>query len=826
MSGESRSEEGWRGRVERAFESWGRWIFRHRWAALSTSLIVTVWLASLLPNLTIDNSTESFLLPGDPAVVIYNASRDQFGRDDVILLAVSGEDLFEESFLARLADLHRAIEEEVPHVAEVDSLLNARVTRGNADGLIVEELVEDWPETQADRERIRSYALTNPLYRNTLISEDGRMTSILVKPATYSEQDSFADELGGFDETGLGGKGLDPAAEGAPVYLRAAEGDALVTALGRLIDRFERPDFRIHMAGALPMTHRINVGMIGDITMMLPIAALLMCGVLAILFRRVGGVVFPMVIVALSLVSTVGVMILLGIPGSTAVQILPVFLLTVGVCDAVHILALVYRFRMDGADEESAVAMAMGHSGLAILMTSVTTAAGLASFVTAEMAAVMHLGILAPIGVGLAFVYTMVLLPALLAIFPLPVARTGSIARGVFPVEPFLVAAGSFAVRHPYRVLVPTTLLVILGVLGALQVRFSHNGLSWFPEQDRVRVDFSTVDVRMRGSVSLDLVIDTGKSGGLYEPELLRALDAFIEQAELLPVEPLFIGKTLSILDILKETHQALGEDRAEMRRIPETREAIAQELLLFENSGSEDTEEFVDSEYRRARITMRIPFTDALFYPKLLGDIRSLADERLGGVVDVHVTGLMTLLAEIIDAVIESMLRSYVFALCVITPLMMMLVGSLRRGLVSMAPNLLPVLAVLAVAGWLDIPFDSTTMLLGAMVIGIAVDDTIHFMHKFQRYFETTGDVEAAVCETLRTTGSALLFTTLVLAAGFSVFLLAEMSNMRIFGALAAMATVVALLADLFIGPALLAIVEGGRLRRAETMAASVEAS
>jgi len=520
-------------------------------------------------------------------------------------------------------------------------------------------------------------------------------------------------------------------------------------------------------------------------------------------------------IVTLALLSTLGVMIVLEIPGSTAVQILPVFLLTVGVCDAVHILALVYRFRMEGQNEEDSVARALGHSGLAVLLTSITTAAGLASFVTAEMAAVMQLGILAPIGVALAFIYTMVLLPALLAIFPLPVAQTGSFSRGVFPMENFLVSAGSFAARHPYRILLPTFLLVVVGVLGALQVRFSHNGLGWFPEDDRTVVDVRAIDHRLRGSVSLDLIIDTGRPGGLYEPEVLESLDTFLERVAFLPVQPLFMGPTLSILDILKETHQALNENRPEMRRIPETRALIAQELLLFENSGSDDTEEFVDSEYQRARISMRVPFSDALFYPQLLSDIRELADEQLVGVVDYQITGIMTLLAEIISAVIASMMRSYIFAICVITPLMMLLVGSLRRGLVSMIPNLLPVLSILAVAGWLDIPFDSTTMMLGAMVIGIAVDDTIHFMHKFHRYYEQTGDVDAAIRETLRTTGSALLFTTLVLAAGFSVFLIGEMSNMRIFGTLAAMATLVAFLADLLVAPALLSIVEARRARR-----------
>jgi predicted RND superfamily exporter protein len=816
MSAASGIDSGWQARVEVGFEFWGRIVYRRRWIALVGSLLVTGWLGSHLSDLSIDNSTESLLLPDDPAVVTYNAMRDQFGRDDRILLAIVTPDLFDPAFLERLRDLHRAIEAEVPYIEEVDSLLNARVTRADAQGLIVEELLEEWPETQADLERIRRFVLSNPLYRNSLVSEDGLMTAIAIKPATYSQQPEPEDQLAGFADTDT-----DTAASLA--YLTAPEGDALVAGLHDLIARFERDDFRMHMAGALPMTDRINVGMMHDLGIMMPMTVVLMSLVLGILFRRIGGVLLPLMIVALSLLATIGVMILLEMPGSTAVQILPVFLLTVGICDGVHILALVYRFRMEGADEETSVARAMGHSGLAVLMTSVTTAAGMASFVTAEMAAVMHLGILAPIGVGIAFVYTIVLLPAVLAIFPLPVARAGPPGRGVFPFESLLVRVGRFAARHPLRVLFPTSLLVVIAVLGALQIRFSHNGLSWFPEGDRIRVDVTAIDERLGGSVSLDLVVDSGKPGGLYEPAVLEALDAFLTRVSLLPVEPLFIGKTMSILDIVKETHQALGENREQMRRIPETREAIAQELLLFENSGSDDTEEFVDSEFRIARISIRVPFEDALLYPKLLSDIRELADERLAGRVEFELTGLMTLLAGIFDAVIRSMMRSYAFAIVVITPLMILLMGSLRRGLVSLVPNLLPILAVLGVTGWLDIAIDATTMLVGAMVIGIAVDDTIHFMHKFNRYFEELGDVEAAIQETLRTTGSALLFTTFVLTIGFACFGLAEMSNMRIFGFLSAMATVVAFAADLLVTPALLAIVEG---RRACGRPAAVESA
>ena len=795
-------DRNWRNRIEEGFERWGYFICRNRWSALATSVLVTGWLLSFLPGLTIDNSTDSFLLPDDPAVIDYNEFRDQFGRDDQVLLAVEAPELFSFEFLERLRELHEVIEAEVPYVEEVDSLVNARVVRGEERQLVVEELLERWPQTTGDLDRIRDYVMTNPLYLNALVSEDARMTAITITPNTYTNQGESDDVWTGFEDE----DGVESVEEG---YLTDVEGDAVIESLLRIVDRFEAPDFKLHLAGALVMTYRLNQAMTRDFGVFVPGTLVLMCVVLALLFRRVGGVILPLLVVVLSMTATIGLMVAMGIPGSASVQILPVFLLTVGVCDAVHILAIVYRLRMNGESKVDSIAHALGHSGLAVLMTSLTTAVGMGSFIMAEMASLTQLGLLAPIGVALAFVYTMVLLPALIAIFPLPRPKLGQIGRGTFPLEGFLVAAGTFAARSPYRILLPASLLIVLAILGALQTSFSHNGLIWFPEDDRIRSDFNAIDQNLGGSVSLDVVVDTQVAGGLYDPTMLAEIERAAWEIENLAADPIVIGKAISVLDIVRETHQALNENRSEMHRIPETREAVAQELLLFENSGSDDTQKLVDSEFRIARLNLRVPFCDALVFPAFLEQVDQLLQRRLGDRAEFKLTGLMMLLAEIFDSMIRSMMRSYAFALIVITPLMMLLLGSLRRGLVSMIPNLMPVVAVLGIMGWLGVPLDSTTMMVGAMVIGIAVDDTIHFMHKFHRYFEETGDLEAAVRETMRTTGSALLFTSLVLVAGFSIFGLSEMTNFRIFGLLSAFAAAVAFLADLLVAPALLAAVE-----------------
>ncbi len=810
MSSDVTSSAPWQRKVEVLFEGWGHFVIRHRIAALVVSLGTTALLLAQLPKLTVDNSPEAMLLDDDPAVVEYDAFRAQFGREDRLIVLVRTPDPFAPAFLEKLSALHAAIESEIPFVEEVDSLIDARVVDGESGELIVGELLGDWPESPEAFARVRAEALSNPLYTDSLLCADGSCTALSIKPFTYSDAGAKADDLSGF-ESGLEAGLPEPE---APVHLTAAEGDALMAALRPLLARFEAPDFATHVAGVLAMTHRINQGMAADLSTFLPLTLAAIAVLLGLIFRRVVAVVLPLMVVVLSLAATLGLMIVLGIPGSTAVQILPVFLLTVGVCDAVHILAIAYQRHREGATQRDAIAGAIGHTGLAVLMTSVTTAAGMASFLTAEMGAVRDLGLIAPIGVALAYVYTMVTLPALLALVPMRGATLEPVRAGQSPIDRFLVSAGRFAARHPMRVLVPTAFLTAAAIAGLLQVRFSHNALDWFPRDDQAARDFRTIDEDLGGSVSLDLVFETPEPGGLYEPEVLRRIDDFVAEVRGLAQAPIEVGSSVSVLDIVKETHEALHEDRPEERRIPETREAVAQEMLLFESSGSDDTEELVDGEFRRMRVNLRLPFVDALAFPPFLRRIDALASARLGDGLGFQVTGMMTLLAQVFEAVISSMARSYVAAFLMITPLMMLLLGSFRRGLVAMIPNGLPILAVLGVMGFAGIALDSTTMMIGAMVIGIAVDDTIHFMHKFHRHFDDTADLEYAVCETLRTTGSAMLFTSVALTLGFVTFAGSQMANIRTFGLFSAFATVVAFAADLWVAPALLALIERTRRR------------
>ena len=269
----------------------------------------------------------------------------------------------------------------------------------------------------------------------------------------------------------------------------------------------------------------------------------------------------------------------------------------------------------------------------------------------------------------------------------------------------------------------------------------------------------------------------------------------------------IFVGKTVSIVDIVKETHRALNENRESHYVVPQDRRVLAQELLLFENSGSDDLEDVTDSLFRKARLSLRMPFVDGMLYAGFIAELEAGLAEILGPDIQFHVTGIGSLFSRTFSVVNVSMATSYALALLIITPLMVILIGDLKRGTAAMLPNLIPIYATLALMGWLDIPLDNSTLLIGCIIIGLAVDDTIHFMHRFHRYYDETDDAREAVRRTLETTGSAMLFTTLVLASGFFVVSFAYMQNARDFGLLAGFATLVAFLADVTIAPALMAL-------------------
>jgi predicted RND superfamily exporter protein len=793
------------------FERWGRFVARHAKALIGIMGLLALGLGSQLPTLRVDGSSDAFLAETDPVRQTYDAFRAQFGRDGMIAIAIDPPEVFDLGFLEKLAAFHRDIEDEVPHVSDVTSLVNARHTHGRGDELIVQDLLEQWPRNQQQLAELRERVFSNPLYRNYLISSDGRMTALTIELDTYSAGSGGSEELGGFESSEP-----DAGSDEAPhPFLTGPEISASAEALQRLITRYRAPGFELHVAGGPMAAATLGAAIQRDIGVFVTASMLVISLLLYVLFRRLSGVLLPLLVVFLALLCTLGTMALAGVAVTLPIQVLPSFLLAVGVCASVHILSLFFQMHQRGSRREEPIAYALGHSGFAVVMTSLTTAAGLASFATADLTPVMHFGIFGPLGVLFALLFTLVLLPALLAATPIredPRAERSSKRA----LERVLSFCGATAVRRPRAILVATAALLLLALAGALRLEFSHHELLWLPESDPTRQGVEFFDHQFQGSKTVEVLLDSGIENGFHDPGLLGRLEELRSWAGSLQRGAISVGKTVSVADVLKEINQALNENRPEYYTIPQDRRLVAQEFLLFENAGSDDLEDLVDSRFQLASFMLKVPDGDAIELAPFFDEIEAHFREVLGEGVEVTLTGGTAVSHRTFAAVIPSMTKSYAVAFLAITPLMIVFLRSVRRGLVSMIPNLVPVIFTLGLMGWIGFPLDISTMMIGAILLGVAVDDTIHFMHVFYRYYDLTGDPVGAVVRTLQTTGRAMLFTSIVLSAGFFVHMLATVDNLTHTGALAGFAVIVAFLADVLLAPALLVTMEPLRARAA----------
>ena len=806
--------------IESKFEQMGRWIYVHPKRVILVMLLFFAILASNLVSIEVDTSTEAFFSENDQTRITYNKFREQFGRDEIVLALIHPKNVFDLEFLKKLKSFHEDLEAEVPHLDEVQSLINVTAMRGEGGDLIIEELMADWPDEDAEVMDLKDRVLRNKFYRNFLVSEDGQYTTVVVRSNAFSDLGIDLDQEGILEEGFLDEEETSFSDNEKSQLLTDEQNSEFVEAIKSVADRHRNTDFPIELGGSPVMVHDLNKAMFKD----MPVFVLASLGVIAILllllFRRLSGLLLPILTVILSMLTALGLLGLTGIKLTIVMQILPSILITVGIGYSVHLLVIYYRHLREHGDEGDAIAFAMGHSGLAILITSLTTAGGLLSFVPVKVAPVSDLGLYGAAGIMLCVFFTLVLLPALLSVLPKVKSavveeklhfQERSQTRISF-VDRALKSCGNFAVNHPWKVIVVSTLIALISLFGATQLRFSHNPVAWLPDNHSLRNATDAINDHMKGSASIELVVERDEEDAVKDPEFMKRLDEFNRFSEGTSHNKIVVGKSSSVVDVVKEINQVLNEDREEYYRVSMDRRMIAQELLLFENGGTDDLENLVNTPYSKARVTLKTTWVDANQYSGLLSKIERKIEDMFGKEKSYVVTGLIPIMVKTITFLMEGMLISYLIAAVVITLMMIILLADFRLGLWSMIPNFFPVLVGLGVMGMLDLPLDAMSILVGSIAIGVAVDDTVHFMHNFRRYQYIHQDIHLAVEKTLTSTGRAMLLTTIVLSAGFFIFTLSSMNNLISFGLITGLAIIIALLGDILLAPAMMALIYKNR--------------
>ncbi|CAA6810486.1 MAG: Predicted exporter of the RND superfamily [uncultured Sulfurovum sp.] len=768
-------------------------------------LLVLVLLLALpiahVPQIKMDTSTEGFMHDDDPVLLTYNDFREQFGRDERIIIAIEDENIFSLDFLTKLKSMHKEIESTIPYLDDVTSLYNVRNTRGEGDKLITDDLLENFPKTEQELAQIKEQAMASHFYKDLLLSQDGKVTTMVIETDAYShvgEQEvSVEDEFSeGFGDEATQNTVVDRG------FLSDQENKELISALYGVLEKYEAQGLKMHVAGSPVVNNALKAQMRADMQKFMRITFLIILVFLFLVFRRLSAVVYPLLVIVFSLMTTIGLMAWSGVAFKLPTQIVPSLLLAVSVGATVHILSVFFdRFNANG-DKKEALSYTMGHSGLAIAMTSVTTAIGIGAFAGSEVAPIADLGLFAAIGVLVSLLLTLTLLPALLSITKLKAKEKVEAGK----IDNLMKNLAVIPVKHTKKVLFGSLAVVLLSFLAASTIKPSHDPLTWFQEGHKNRVATDAIDTHMNGTVTIEVVIDTEEENGWKNPERLAKLDKLSETLITYKDDYTHVGKVVSLATIVKETNRALNENQESFYTIPKDQNLLSQELLLFENSGSDDLEDVVDSQFSKARMTIKLPWAGAVEAYDALEYVKQTCEETFKD-EKVSTTGMMPLLINTFSNAVYSSVESYFIAGIAITFMMMLILGSMRLGLISMIPNLAPIIVGLLVMYLIDAPLDMFTLLIGSIAIGLAVDDTIHFMHNFKRYYLQSGDTLQAMEQTFFTTGKAMLITTIVLSLGFFSYMAANMISVQNFGILTGSVITFALLSDLLLAPALMVL-------------------
>jgi predicted RND superfamily exporter protein len=803
-----------RAKAGKLLSSFGITVIRFRNLFLAIIVLGIGLLSYNIPKLSIATSLESSFRGHNQAIQEYQEFRDLFGRDDKIVILINSEDIFSKHFLARLKEFHEDLENTLPMVSEVDSLINAKYIEGKEGELQINNFLDGLPETEEDSEALRQKAMNYPIYRNSYLSQNGDAIIMVIKTQAISALTEDGKRIRNHGRGFMKGEELD--AEKPLKSISQVENIAVLGIIETVIKQYNAENFSIVFSGTPAYQYHVEPKIRKSLIYMSIMVLSLTFFFMAILFGRVSGIFLPQFVVIMSLGATMGLMALTGVPFTLTSSMLPSILLSVGLTAPIHFMVVFFKYQKR-VGRLRAIIRTLGHSGLPIIMTSLTTIIGLLSFSFTEIAPVAHLGVFSAIGIGICLLLTLVFLPCMLALLKVLPGKEREKLYETSIYNRMLIWMGRTGIRHAHDIYIISFVMFIIILPGFFKLNFSHNMLHYFEEEERFFKETRLIEDETSGFRALEVMVDTGHENGILDYSFLNNLeqlkDYALEQNNI-SGRP-YTGKITSILDVVKKTNQTWHGDDPEYYSIPRDNYLIERQLTEFRQADAEYLGNFTDSDLSLARFTAMMYWKDAAMDVDFVKQLKEYAATLFGKDARVVVTGAVSIGSRVIDSMMNNLAVGYFTAFFIITFFMIVAVGDIKLGLVAMIPNLYPIFAGLGLMGIMGIPLNTYNLIGGSIVIGVAVDDTIHFFHNFRNYYEKTGDVETAVVETLRSAGRALITTTLILVSCFWLRLFSSLKVISDFGLIVGFSLLVAFLADVMLAPALLNYMYGNKNKK-----------
>jgi predicted RND superfamily exporter protein len=800
-------------------------------------LVGIVFLALLagavfgMGKLRMDMTIEGWFHKEDPTLVAFHRYHAQFGSEDGVYIIYKPKDgnVFSPASLEAtrgiqndLINFRSGLKEgeksALEHIVKVDTLVNAQVLTVDGDELAARPLVGDTvptsPEAIAEIKAIAEAEKQLPLQ---FFSRDHKYGGIHIE-TDFGTIPVDAEEV--TEETVLSLDQTASPGEETPVEFKPtdqADYLKLFEEIKKILDKPEyAKQFDFYAVGNTAAAEH-DVKMSEEMGILYVAAFAIIMVLLWFLFRSVSAVVWSMLIVILSTVFTLGVTGWLGLTVTGFLILTILLILTVGVADSVHALTGYTRLRTSGIDHQGALRRTYKYVGVALLLTGLTNMTGTMALNITPVVPIQSFAIMSTLGILFALLLTFYLLPLLIDLWP-TVSKKKVIVdttdkKRFLDVLPRLKSALDKAVplveKRPVAFIIPFILVLAVSIYGATQVKIDSQILDQYPEDSTFTQSVKIADEHMMGAYAMVLYLDFKEDFALQDPDVLKAMDELQKKFETKYKK--YVVMTNSIAYVAKDANRKLNGNAAEYERIPDTREMLAQTLFMFNNANPSERQRLVDDSYSKANIKISLHSYGSYEYHEVFQQMRADIDEMMAKLktkypsTEVSITGIFALAMQAAQYITENQVITFGIALIVVSVILLLVFGSFKVGMIALIPNLIPALLTLGVLGISGVPLDFFTMMLAPIIIGISIDDTVHFISHYQQQLAKDGDVNAALRRTMAEAGPGVVFTALILGLGFGIMAIASAAGTSNMGKFGALAIFMGLLNDLFLLPALL---------------------
>jgi len=712
-------------------------------------LLITIILSQVMKSRSrMETDLDKYMPQNHPAFIYSDQAETIFNIKDGIIIAIENPDgIYNHGTLSKIKDITRKLG-KMPEIDkdDVTSLYTADNIVGTEYGMDVKAFYKKTPTSAEDLAKLQQNVRSNDMIFGRIVSEDETVSVIVANIGDDVFSQQFYDDI-----------------------LKMAKS-------------FEGPE-KLYVAGT-PIVEG-TMAYLGprDMKKMVPIVILVIILVLLFVLRSLKNSFFTLLVVVLSVIWTFGLMAAIGIPIYAVSTMIPVMLIAIGVADGIHLYSHLdlYLAKHPGASKREAVADMLKGMWKPVMMTSVTTAVGFISLLTSEVYPIKYFGLFTAFGVIAAMFFSLILIPSGILAFGLP-KRKRSHKNKQRNEDQLSYRFADTIVKYKYLTPILTAVIIVISLWGVSKVWINSSFLEKFEKDSDIVMTDKFINEHFGGTSMLNVIIEAVDQDKFKQPEVLRAVSRLQEDVENLSM----VGNSFSLGDYLKRMNKVMHADDKAYNIIPDSKELIAQYLLLYEMSGDpENLWKVIDYNFAKANLTFQIKSDNSKVIKNVIAQIESHRPELEALDLKINFAGSGYKALVFTDLILEGQIKSLLMSLGIIIGLLSLMFKKISIGLIGSVPIILTSLISFGIMGLVNIPLSTTTALLSSIAVGIGIDYAVHFIERYKIYAQQTNDKQKTISLTMRHSGRAIIFNAFVVIAGFLVLLFSVFPPNRQLGAL-----------------------------------------